>query len=60
MTKNKIQFILFLVHLINIFEGKNMGIKAIMTTSFKLAAFATSTLYKPVRNMVNTRNHRAS
>lgn len=51
-TRKRIQLILLLVHLINIFEGKNMVIKA----SLELNIFAVSTLYKPLSNMENTWN----
>ena len=49
-TRKRIQLILLLVHLINIFEGKNMVIKA----SLELNIFVVSTLYKPLSNMENT------
>ena len=51
-TRKRIQLILFLIHLINIFEGKNMVIKA----SLELNIFAVPTLYKPLSNMENTWN----
>lgn len=59
ISEKKIQLMLLLTHLINIFEEKKiMVVKAIMIASFELSI--EYILYKPVRNMQNIGNNRVS